>query len=521
MQLADYVDKIFYFCLKRCNNRMDAEDLSQTILTEAYISINKNYKIEDLEKYIFQIAYNHYSKYIDSKVKERSLVDKEYEIEKIAIEDSSLKEIIEDENVKQINNQIKLLSSEYMNIVYSYYVEDLKISEIAKNINLPLGTVKRKLYEIRNKIKEQLQMEKFNGKKAYIPKNYLFRKSCSNLGRYNPHDYVTTLIQQNLLYHSYNNPCTLEDYAIELGISMPYIEDLVNTLEEVTLLKKIDNKYVTNFAFLSKSFREEIYKEINSYKESFCKDLVELANNSVSEFKKIGFSNSNRDKIILLWNYIMIILQTVDEDANLSVEYSSKPGGGRWDFHGLELLDKPSVNYFVGFNINSNYEYISHTFDIAHPEGSGRLFDNNNSCYDSIVYLINNNINKYSEVDKDILKSVDVLIDRGLIRIEEDNIQHNPMIFRKDEFKKLKKLLNSLDIENLVKQYNNIYNNLENKVKDYIPNYLESQAKYLVSGFLSDLRSQCFNYAEEKGLLDLCIDEVNFIYNFYVILLNV
>lgn len=328
MQLSNYVDKIFFFCLKRCNNKMDAEDLSQTILTEAYISLNKNNNIENLEKYIFQIAYNQYSKYIDNKVKNRNTFDYDFEIDRITVQDSSLDGLIEDENIKKLNQQLKLLSADYMNIVYGYYVEDLKLSEIAKNVNLPLGTVKRKLFEIRNKIKEQLTMEKFNGKKAYIPKNYLFTKSSANIGEYDPHDYVTTLIQKNLLYHSYNNPCTLEDYAIELGISIPYIEDLVQTLEKVTLIKQVDGKYVTNFAFLSKKFREEMYDVIRSYKNTFCKSLVGLAISNFDKFKSIGFSNNDKENGKLLWNYIMILLLTINEDAKLELKYTNRPGNG-------------------------------------------------------------------------------------------------------------------------------------------------------------------------------------------------
>lgn len=31
---VDYASKVFFYCVKRCNSRMDAEDLSQTILLE-------------------------------------------------------------------------------------------------------------------------------------------------------------------------------------------------------------------------------------------------------------------------------------------------------------------------------------------------------------------------------------------------------------------------------------------------------------------------------------------------------
>lgn len=31
-KVVDYADKVFFYCIKRCNSRADAEDLSQTIL---------------------------------------------------------------------------------------------------------------------------------------------------------------------------------------------------------------------------------------------------------------------------------------------------------------------------------------------------------------------------------------------------------------------------------------------------------------------------------------------------------
>ena len=31
-KVVDYASKVFFYCVKRCNNRIDAEDLSQTIL---------------------------------------------------------------------------------------------------------------------------------------------------------------------------------------------------------------------------------------------------------------------------------------------------------------------------------------------------------------------------------------------------------------------------------------------------------------------------------------------------------
>lgn len=51
-ELVDQSDKVFFYCVKRCNNRMDAEDLSQEILLDIIININnKGIHIENFDFY--------------------------------------------------------------------------------------------------------------------------------------------------------------------------------------------------------------------------------------------------------------------------------------------------------------------------------------------------------------------------------------------------------------------------------------------------------------------------------------
>lgn len=516
MNLESYVDKIFFYCIKRCNNRFDAEDLAQTILTEVYYSLMKNQEVSNLESYIFKIAHNQYAKYVKQKVIERNNIDYDYDLNNINHQEGKLDKIIQNENLENLLIQLKTLSSDYLNIIYRYYVEDLKLSTIAEELNLPLGTVKRKLFEIRKKLKESLEMKILNGKKTYIPESYLFTMSCSRIGLYNPHDYVKTLIQENLLYHSYNNPCTLEDYSIELGISMPYIKDLVKTLEQVTLLKKIDGKYVTNFAFLSKEFQKKIYDILRTYKETFGKSFIKLATDSLPKFKEIGFSNSTLPDNVLLWNYIMILLLTINEDAKLKVEYSNRPGAGKWDFLGHEVLDEKNEFVFIGFNYNGNLDCVIHEFEFFYPNIVNRIKYNRD--FDTLRYLYSNNIKNIENVKPEFMPFVQNLVEEGLISITNGEIKINCMIFSRDEFSKLKELLNSSDLSSLVVQYKQIFEILAKEVKEYLPSYLENQVNYIVFSLICDVRSLVFNVAFENNLLDECLDEKRFIHNFHIIL---
>ena len=93
-------------------------------------------------------------------------------------------------------------------------------------------------------------MERLNGRKAFVPKN--FTTSMSGGGKYNPHQFTKSLINKNILFHSYDNPCTLEDYSLELGISIPYIEEIVN--EEI--VNEIQDFHFSCFDDIYNALRE-------------------------------------------------------------------------------------------------------------------------------------------------------------------------------------------------------------------------------------------------------------------------
>ena len=251
------------------------------------ININKGIKIENFDYYIWQICKNHYSKYVTRIVKDREKVMFVEEIDEPGNELSSLDKLINSEKISMINAAIKLLSSDYAEILYSYYIEDRSLSFIAEKLNLPLGTVKRRLFDIRNKLKEYLKMERINGKKAYVPKEF---DGHMNGGSYDvdPFDYVSTLINQNLLFHSYGNPCSLEDYSIEMGISLPYIKNIVEKLECATLLMKNDEgKYLTNFIIIDKKTDEKILNLIMEKSSSYTSLLADYCKEHFEQWKKL------------------------------------------------------------------------------------------------------------------------------------------------------------------------------------------------------------------------------------------
>ena len=144
-KVVDYVDKVFFYCVKRCNNRMDAEDLSQTILLEIIQNIDKGARIDNLDYYVWGVCKNQYNMYLRKTIKNRNTIEYKEDIDEKEESKNSLEKILENEKIKKMNQAIKLLSKDYAQILYAYYVEDKTLKFIAEELNLPLGTVKWKL----------------------------------------------------------------------------------------------------------------------------------------------------------------------------------------------------------------------------------------------------------------------------------------------------------------------------------------------------------------------------------------
>jgi RNA polymerase sigma factor (sigma-70 family) len=518
--LLDYVDAIFFFCLKRCNNRSDSEDLSQTILTEVLIRINKGLETDKFASYLWSVAHKQYARYVDSKVKDRDHEILYDQLDVLQSDENKLDDLLTDEKITLINQEIKMLSTDYNNILYRFYIEDMKLKTIAEELGLPLGTVKRKLFEIRKKLVEAFKMERLNGKKTYIPENYDFVMSYSNLGTYNPHNYHRTLIDKNILFHSYDNPCTLEDYSLELGISMPYIEDLIKRLEEATLIRKMNGKYVTNFAFMSKEIQYQLFDILKSHGKTISEKVLAFADKYFEAFVKIGFEGSHLSKGKLMWTWLLMIMWAIEETGNPCYEYTERPGNGRWDLLGYEQAEIPLGYYFVGRDMNNDYEGEYCCFNIKHPRLQSRKMMPGEES-ETLWYLYRKGLRNLEDeqtgIPEDYKKTIERLLDKSLIKIIDQKITLNIPVLSVDENQKVKRLLGGPDFQVLIQAYKDLVCEMKQKIQEYVPDYLNSQVGFITDCWASDIKCSILNEAEFRNELDFAEDEKRFPYNLLMI----
>ena len=162
-------NKVLKYTICNCSNLDEVNDTIQDIYTELYKSIIKKRQIviENVESYIIGIAKNKIKRKYNNKVKQ---LLKEVDSEGIEqISDLSIdieNDLITKDNALEIWNYLKTKRKITAKVFYLYYILDLPIKTIAKDLEISESNVKNNLYRTKKELKNNFQKgEDCNGKR--------------------------------------------------------------------------------------------------------------------------------------------------------------------------------------------------------------------------------------------------------------------------------------------------------------------------------------------------------------------
>ena len=149
-----YINKIYRFVFFRVNSKETAEDLTSEVFSRVWKTIQKGTKLENPGAFLYRIARNIVTDYYRQKPEPQiSLADYKEVVDPAPnLDDTvSLKS-----DIDTIKTALTGLGEDYQEVIALRYVEDYSISEIAKILDRPEGTVRvmlhRGLEELRNKL---------------------------------------------------------------------------------------------------------------------------------------------------------------------------------------------------------------------------------------------------------------------------------------------------------------------------------------------------------------------------------
>jgi RNA polymerase sigma-70 factor, ECF subfamily len=150
-----YKDAIFFMLLKMVNNKNDAEDLTFEAFGKAFRNIKQYSPKYAFSTWLFKIASNNCIDFLRKKKGNTISIDGKDDSENersISLESNTLnpeQEFIKDQKAKIMRNEVGRLKERYRRLIELRYFEEFSYDEIAKELNLPIGTVKAQLFRAR------------------------------------------------------------------------------------------------------------------------------------------------------------------------------------------------------------------------------------------------------------------------------------------------------------------------------------------------------------------------------------
>jgi RNA polymerase sigma factor (sigma-70 family) len=164
-----YKDSIYFMALKMVNNKDDAMDLTVETFAKAFENLEK-YKPEyAFSTWLFRIATNNSIDFIRKKrlnvISLDSLTEEQGEDKYLQVRAEGLnpeETSIRKQESEKLKNMVEQLPLRYRTLIVLRYYEELSYEEIAKQVDIPIGTVKAQLFRARDLMANILNRNKKN-----------------------------------------------------------------------------------------------------------------------------------------------------------------------------------------------------------------------------------------------------------------------------------------------------------------------------------------------------------------------
>ena len=325
------------WCIARTPTLQDAEDLTQDVLL-AMLEAAPNLRDEGaFYGFMWGVAGNVYRQWAKRKARR-----KECELVEAACEQPWPEDAPED--VALLRRELTLLSRRYRETAVLYYVRGMKTADIAKALSISQSMVKYLLFKARIILKEGMEMERNYGVQSYHPRKLDLRYWGDGPNHY--YGAAGTLLRQNILFACYNDALTAEQIALEIGVGLPYMEDDLNALHEVSLLTKdAAGRRRTNIIIFTEDLAREARQLILPDAQAIADRVKRCLTEQEAAIRALGFTGCGMNEAAFAWQMsaLLLHLAVIDMAGDKACPALPKDKWGTpclcW---GVEAADKPA-----------------------------------------------------------------------------------------------------------------------------------------------------------------------------------
>lgn len=159
-----FQDRIYQHCIRMVGNAHEAEDIAQEVFIRAYINIHSFDNNRKFSTWLYRIATNlsidrlrkrKPDYYLDADVKGTEGLTM---YSQIPTAEQLPEDVVESLELKNyVHEEIANLSPIYRSIILLRYLEDFSLNEISEILDIPLGTVKTRLFRARETLRKRFR----------------------------------------------------------------------------------------------------------------------------------------------------------------------------------------------------------------------------------------------------------------------------------------------------------------------------------------------------------------------------
>ena len=306
--ISEHMTALYGYAFARLYNKSDVDDLVSEIICALLSSARRLRDDGAFHGFVWRTAENTFRKFIRRAARDGETWADDGGPNGVyapSAEDAYMEGEEKDRMLFLLRRELALLSKTHREICLAYYADRKSCSRIAEEQGISVEMVKYHLFKTRRLLKEGIGMNRELGEKSYNPG--VFR-----LDFWGDRNCYGGLFQRKLpgsiMLAAYYVPMTAEELSVELGVSMPYLEEELAILASAGLLQCTGGKYQTNLVILTDEYEKEfVHNTADVY--SAAKDgLYEAVKKLLPRVRTLDFRGRDYDDNRLLFALLNIAL---------------------------------------------------------------------------------------------------------------------------------------------------------------------------------------------------------------------
>lgn len=152
--VTSYMQKLYRTALSICKSSANAEDLVQETLIDGYLHLSDLKEPEKIESWLMRILKN---KTLNVLTRTRR-TEPEEKLSRLGVKNSPENVMCRSETMREWKERISNLSPALRETAMLYFWHEMTMEDISKELNIPLGTVKRRIHDAREKLRKEQDM---------------------------------------------------------------------------------------------------------------------------------------------------------------------------------------------------------------------------------------------------------------------------------------------------------------------------------------------------------------------------